>query len=133
MKSAFGLVLGLFSLTMIVGCEPEPSTQDLVEQGKLLKINNEELAELLTGRTLIGPRGEEYHGEGGAFEGSWDGTVVQGTWRIDNDMRCFDVVEWGGELCHHFYREGDEIAIMRAGKDELFRGRAVVDGNQVEK
>ena len=131
MKKILGLVIGSVALLTIAACQTTPSTQEAVAAGTLTPMTTDEILELVTGKTITYPNGREYHGEGGAFEGVWKGEPVEGTWWVENDVRCYDVEEWGGEWCHDFYWEEDQIVLGRQGEDKLFRDIGLLEGKQL--
>ena len=71
-------------------------------------------------------------GEDGTLLGIWKGDKVQGTWWVENDIRCYDVEKWGGEWCHKYYLREGEIVGHRVGTDTIKEGAFRIEpGNQV--
>ena len=131
MKRALGFGIGLFSLIVIAGCETSPSTQEMVDQGALVPMTTDEIMEAVNGNSEVWPgHGAGYYQEDGTFLGIWDGDEAQGPWWVENDVRCYDVEEWGGEWCHEFYRQGDTIVLVRQGTDKILPNR-IEEGNKL--
>ena len=129
MKRALGLGIGLFGLLAIAACAP--STKELVEQGELVPMTTDEILEAVTGNSEVWPgKGAGYYQEDGTFLGIWEGDEAQGPWWVENDVRCYDVEEWGGEWCHEFFRRGDEIVLVRQGTDKILPNR-IEEGNKL--
>ena len=131
MRKIFGLALGLSGLLAIAACETPPTTQELVEQGALVPMTTDEILEAVTGNSEVWPGyGAGYYQEDGTFLGIWEGDEAQGPWWVENDIRCYDVEEWGGEWCHEFYRQDGEIVLVRQGASKILPNR-IEEGNQL--
>lgn len=122
--------VGLIAILSIAACKTTSSTQELVVQGELVRLTTDEIVEAVTGHSEVWPgRGSGYYNPNGRYEGIWDGDVVEGDWWVENDIRCYDVVDWGGEWCHELYRDGDKVVFVRQGTD-LVLDTTLVEGKQ---
>ena len=131
MRKILGLALGLSGLLAIAACETPPSTQELVEQGALVPMTTDEIMEAVNGNSEIWiDHGAGFYQEDGVFKGHWDGDGAEGTWWVENDVRCYDVEEWGGEWCHEFYRQDGEIVLVRQGTSKILPNR-IEEGNKL--
>ncbi len=128
MYRTLGFLLGFACLAAIAGCAASASKG--VEEGRLERLGTDEIREVLTGRSENWPgQGSVYYKEDGTIENIWKGEETTGTWWAENDLRCYDVAEWGGESCHQLYREGDKILFVRDGTDTI-APQELVDGKQ---
>ena len=131
MKKFLGVTVGLIAMLAVAGCETSPSTQEMVDQGALVPMTTDEIMEAVNGNSEVWPgHGAGYYQEDGTFLGIWDGDEAQGPWWVENDVRCYDVEEWGGEWCHEFYRQDGEIVLVRQGTSKILPNR-IEEGNKL--
>jgi len=129
MKRTFNLIITLFGLLAFAACAQ--SKQDLVEKSELVPMSTDEILAAVTGNSEVWPgQGAGYYQEDGTFLGIWEGDKAQGPWWVENDIRCYDVEEWGGEWCHEFYRQGEEIVLVRQGTNRILPNK-IEPGNQL--
>ena len=121
MRKFVVLMLGLVGLLALAACTQSASVKQAVAEGTIVPMNTEETIAVYSGNSEVWPgKGAAYYQEDGTLLGIWKGDKVQGTWRVENDVRCQDVVEWGGEWCHKLYlREDGVIVGHRVGTDTL--------------
>ena len=130
MTKVMGFAVGLAGLLAIAACE-SASLEQGVAEGTLVRMNTEEILAAITGNSEVWPgKGAGYYQEDGTLLGIWKGDEAQGTWWVENDVRCYDVEEWGGEWCHEFYLRGDEIVLSRQGTGGIGSNR-IEPGNQL--
>ncbi len=131
MKKTLGLGIVLASFLAIAACETLPSVEELVEQGALVPMTTDEIMKAVNGNTEVWPgKGAGFYQKDGAFIGHWGGDTAAGTWWVENDIRCYDVEEWGGEWCHEFYRQDGEIVLVRQGTSKILPNR-IEEGNKL--
>ena len=131
MKSPLSIAVGVIGMLAVAACETPPSTQELVEQGTLVPMTTDEIMEAVNGNSEVWPgRGAGFFQEDGVFKGHWDGEDAEGNWWVENNVRCYDVEEWGGEWCHEFYRQNGEIVLLRQGTDKILPNR-IEEGNKL--
>ena len=118
MYRTLGFALGILCIATVSGCANSASKG--VEEGRLVRLNTEEIREVLIGHSENWPgQGSVYYKEDGTIENIWNGEETTGEWWTENDLRCYDVAEWGGQFCHELYREGDKILFVRDGTDKI--------------
>ena len=131
MRKPVVAAVGLVAVLAVAACETPPSTQELVEQGELVRMTTDEISEAITGNSEVWPgQGAAYYQEDGTLLAIWEGDEAEGTWWVENDVRCYDVAEWGGEWCHEFYRRGEEIVLTRQGKNKILPN-LIEEGNKL--
>lgn len=124
-------VLGAIACSVITSCQELQSTPQSSEQTSLVPMTTDEILEAITGNSEVWPvHGAGYYRADGTFLGVWDGQEAEGTWWVENHVRCYDVAEWGGEWCHEFYRRGEEIVLVRQGTDSILPNR-IEPGNKL--
>ena len=129
MKWPLRFAFGLIGMLAIAACAP--SAKELVEQGELVPMTTDEILEAITGNSEVWPgNGAGYYQEDGTFLSIWKGDEGNGTWWVENDIRCYDVEKYGGEWCHEFYRQGDEIVLVRQGTSKILSNR-IEEGNKL--
>ena len=129
MKTIIQFSLIVASMLVITACAP--SAKELVRQGQMVRMNSDEILIAIRGNSEVWPgRGAGYYQEDGMFKGHWDGDAAEGTWWVENDVRCYDVESWGGEWCHEFYRKAGEIILLRQGTDKILSNR-IEKGNRL--
>jgi hypothetical protein len=113
-------VFAVFFIIATTSCQALQSSSEPSKQDVLVPMTTEEIVETIAGNSELWlGHGAGYYQEDGSFFGNWDGREVHGSWRVENDVRCYDVEEWGGEWCHEFYRQGEIIVLKRVGTDTI--------------
>ena len=133
MTKVFGFAVVLAGLLAIAACESTQSVslEQAVAEGTMVRMTTEEIRTAITGNSEGWPgKGAAYYREDGTLLGIWKGDEAQGTWWVEDDVRCYDVEEWGGEWCHEFYLRGDEIVLSRQGTGGIGSNR-IEPGNQL--
>ena len=119
MTKTFGFAVSFLCLVAVAGCAPQ-TAEKRVAEGTLVPMNTEEILVAITGNSEVWTgHGAGYYQEDGTLLGIWDGDEADGNWWVENDVRCYDVEEWGGEWCHEFYRQGAVIVLVRQGTDKI--------------
>ncbi len=135
MRKCVVLMLGLAGLLALAACTQSVSVEQAVAEGTIVPLNTEETIAVYSGNSEVWPgKGAAYYQEDGTVLGIWKGDKIQGTWWVENDMRCYDVVEWDGEWCHKMYRREDGVFVgHRVGSDTLSKEGTwrIEPGNQV--
>jgi hypothetical protein len=124
-------VTGL-ALIALSACQTTESTQQAPANDDLQRLTGDEILAVIANKTLLYGDGGDFYAADGSFTGLWKGQSAAGTWWVENDVRCYDVEEWGGEWCHEFYWEGDTLVLARQGEDKMLRGVQLLDGNQLD-